>query len=277
GGSDPAIINLVPSDIVIRNNHLSKPLSWRNSHWTIKNLFELKNARRVLIEHNLLEYNWPQAQNGYSIVFTPRNQDGDSPWSMVRDITFRNNLVRHVSSGMNILGTDDIHPSQQTKRILIRDNVFDDVSNVNWEGFGNVFQILSGAADITVDHNTAFETNAVLVACGELNHGFTFTNNIVLNAVYGVGGDNYYGDPAGALSSYFPGAVFRANVIQGGRASDYPTGNFFPDSMSNIGFANYAGGDYRLQANSPYKNAGTDGKDIGANIDVGSRMRSVRH
>ena len=277
GGSDPAIINLVPSDIVIRNNHLSKPLSWRNSHWTIKNLFELKNARRVLIEHNLLEYNWPQAQNGYSIVFTPRNQDGDSPWSMVRDITFRNNLVRHVSSGMNILGTDDIHPSQQTKRILIRDNVFDDVSNVNWEGFGNVFQILSGAADITVDHNTAFETNAVLVASGELNHGFTFTNNIVLNAVYGVGGDNYYGDPAGALSSYFPGAVFRANVIQGGRASDYPTGNFFPDSMSNIGFANYAGGDYRLQANSPYKNAGTDGKDIGANIDVGSRMRSVRH
>ena len=36
--------------------------------------------------------------------------------------------------------------------------------------------------------------------------------------------------------------------------------------MSAVGFVNLAGGDYRLQATSPYKNAGTDGRDVGADI-----------
>ena len=31
GGSDPAVTNLVPSDIVLRRNHLFKPLAWRNA------------------------------------------------------------------------------------------------------------------------------------------------------------------------------------------------------------------------------------------------------
>ena len=53
-----------------------KPAAWRASAWTVKNLFELKNAQRVLVDGNVLERNWPQAQNGYSILLTPRNQDG---------------------------------------------------------------------------------------------------------------------------------------------------------------------------------------------------------
>jgi len=280
GGGDPDVINLVPSDIVIRDNQLSKPVAWRKQSWTVKNLFELKNAQRVLVEHNVLEYNWPSGQNGYAVLFTPRNQDGNSPWSMVRDVTFRNNVIQHVSSGVNILGTDDLHTSEQTKRILIRDNVFDDVSDVNWGGIGNLIQLINGAADVTIDHNTAFETNAVIVATGQPNPGFTFTNNVVLNGRYGVGGDSHYGDPIGALSTYFPGVVFRANVIEGAYPPDYPPGNFFPTSISDIGFANYAGGNYRLQPNSPYKDAGTDGKDLGASIDDSStpvRRRAVRH
>jgi hypothetical protein len=31
GGADPAVTNLVPSDIVLRRNHLYKPLAWRNA------------------------------------------------------------------------------------------------------------------------------------------------------------------------------------------------------------------------------------------------------
>src|SRR2546423_33890 len=47
GGSDPTIRDLVPSDIEIRGNHFFKPLAWRSERWNVKNLFELKNARRV--------------------------------------------------------------------------------------------------------------------------------------------------------------------------------------------------------------------------------------
>jgi hypothetical protein len=279
GGADPDILNLVPSDIVMRGNHIAKPLAWRGSLWSVKNLFELKNARRVLVENNLFEYNWPDAQNGYSILFTPRNQDGGSPWSMVRDITFRNNVVRHVSSGINLLGTDDQHPSQQTKRILIGNNVFDDVSEANWGGLGNLIQIFNGAVDITIDHNTAFATHAVLVSSGKPNTRVAFTNNLSPSGTYGVGGDSYYGDPNHALSAYFPGAVFVANVIQGAYADDYPPGNFFPALITEIGFEDFASGDYRLKSDSPYKNAGTDHKDIGADLNSSvpqPRRRAVR-
>ena len=287
GGADPTIKNLVPSDIVVQGNSMVKPLSWKDakaetadSLWTVKNLFELKNANRVLIERNVFQYNWPNAQAGYAIVFTPRNQDGNSPWSMVRDVTFRNNLIQHISAGVNILGSDDINASQQTKRILIKDNIFEDVNDVDWGGSGNLIQILNGAADITVDHNTAFDTHAVVVASGGPNAGFTFTNNLVQAGQYGVGGDSHYGDPRGALTQYFPGATFTANALQGATEGDYPTGNFFPASIDDIGFMNYVAGDYSLQANSRYKNAGTDGKDIGADINssqASPRRRAVRN
>ena len=41
GGAPPYIQNLVPSDIVVRRNHLTKPLAWRTQNWLVKNLFEL--------------------------------------------------------------------------------------------------------------------------------------------------------------------------------------------------------------------------------------------
>ncbi len=184
GGSDPAVTNLVPSDIEIRGNHLFKPLSWKNAilgtpasphaagttsgslaagthyfrvvalmstdtrtavsapsaevsasvgaggavsltwsgiagadryriyrgtaaggeskymttastatsfnytgasessgtpaasgtRWTVKNIFELKNAQRVVLDGNLIENIWESGQYGYALVLTPRNQ-----------------------------------------------------------------------------------------------------------------------------------------------------------------------------------------------------------
>src|SRR5207245_7659455 len=69
GGADPSIHGLVPSDIEVRRNHFAKPLAWKaggpayeGTPWTVKNLFELKNARRVLVESNLFERNWVHAQ-----------------------------------------------------------------------------------------------------------------------------------------------------------------------------------------------------------------------
>src|SRR5690606_23447694 len=60
GGATPRIEGLVPADIVIRGNHFHKPLRWRIGDpsyegipWSVKNLFELKNARRVVIDGNI--------------------------------------------------------------------------------------------------------------------------------------------------------------------------------------------------------------------------------
>src|SRR5207244_12647765 len=70
GGADPSIVNLVPSDIEIRHNYFFKPTSWRGVWAAVKNLFELKNARRVLVEGNIFENNWIASQAGCAIQFT---------------------------------------------------------------------------------------------------------------------------------------------------------------------------------------------------------------
>ena len=43
----------------------------------------------------------------------------------------------------------------------------------------------------------------------------------------------------------------------------------FPQTVDDVQFVNYNygnGGNYELQSSSPYKNKGTDGKDLGADI-----------
>ncbi|MGB4847892.1 MAG: T9SS type A sorting domain-containing protein, partial [Saprospiraceae bacterium] len=67
---------------------------------------------------------------------------------------------------------------------------------------------------------------------------------------------------------YFnPNWVVTKNVDIGGSATNYPVGNYFPSNIAAVGFADYAGGDYHLTSQSFYKNLGTDGKDLGADID----------
>jgi len=275
GGGDPAIHDLVPSDIEIRHNYFFKPLSWRKgdpsyagTQWSIKNLFELKNARRVLVDGNVFENIWLADQAGFAVQLTVRNQYGRAPWSTIEDVIFTRNIVRHAGSGISILGTDDPNPSQSMKRVLIRDNLFDDVSGARWGGSGRVFQILDyrvGTTDVVVEHNTAFQDGPVLYADGKPHAGFIYRNNLTPRGDYGVIGTGT-GEGTATLRTYFPGAVFVKNAIAGANSSVYPGNNFFPASLDSVGFVNRRAGDYRLAASSHYKNAGTDGRDIGADI-----------
>lgn len=54
----------------------------------------------------------------------------------------------------------------------------------------------------------------------------------------------------------------------GGASANYPPDNFFPPSFDQVGLANRAGVAYHLLAASPYKKAGTDGRDIGCDFDA---------
>ncbi len=271
GGADPRIANLVPADIEVVQNHMAKPLRWKKddpafegTEWSVKNLFELKNARRVSVDGNLLEYNWPHAQNGFAILFTVRNQDGGAPWSVVEDVTFSNNLVRHVAAGINVLGRDDNHPSQQTRRIAIRNNMFLDVGG-RW-GNGRLFQLLNGTSAIAIDHNTAMQTGGVLFADGEPNANFVFQNNVIPHNEHGITGSGT-GPGNASLDRYFPAAVVRRNVLVGARAASYPRDNFFPASLAELGFRS-AGGHRTLRLGKTFATQSTDGSAPGADIDA---------
>src|SRR5687767_14668173 len=270
GGGDPAIPNLVPSDIVVTRNHLSKPLRWKKddpsfegTEWAVKNLFELKNARRVLVDGNLLEYNWPHAQNGFAILFTVRNQDGGAPWSVIEDVTFVNNIVRHVAGGINMLGRDDIQQSQQTSRISISNNLFVDVGG-DW-GNGRLFQLLDGTHGVSIDHNTALQTGSLLFGGDHAPHtGFVFQNNIAPHNEHGISGS---GTSPGTqtLARYFPRAIVRGNVIIGGSDGQYPTGNTFARTAEDAGIAALRTGDVAAMAARPPR-AGAGGPVAGADL-----------
>jgi hypothetical protein len=273
GGADPRVANLVPSDIEFRLNHCFKPLSWNpkhptygGRHWSVKNLFELKNARRVLIERNVFENNWVDAQPGPSILFTPRNQDGGAPWSTVEDVMFRNNIIRNVAAGVSILGTDDLQSSGQARRITIEDNLFEEVGGALLGGNGRLFQVLSGAANIIINHNTAFQAAHTLIADGRPSSGLIYTNNITAPGEYGIFGSGA-SEGLSTLERYFPDAVIARNVFVGRPSRLYPPGNFFAGSLDEVGFVDRQKRNYRLKNNSAYRRAGTDGRDIGCDIE----------
>jgi hypothetical protein len=271
GGADPLIAGLVPSDIEIRGNHLAKPTAWRDPGpgqpaWTVKNLLELKNARRVTIAGNLIEHNWPAAQTGFAILFTPRNQDGGAPWSVVEDVTFEHNVVRHVAGGVSILGEDDIRSSRPTRQIRIADNLFLDVGGA-W-GDGGLFQIMHGTTDVRIEHNTAVHTGTPLFGGDTRPHtGFVFRDNIVLHNEYGIIGSGT-GSGMPSIQRYFPDARLAGNAIVGAAGRLYPPDNFWPPTVEDVGFADAGAGDYRLAADSPYRGAGTDGRDVGADLEA---------
>jgi hypothetical protein len=236
------------------------------TRWSVKNLFELKNARQVVIDGNVFENNWVDAQSGFAILFTVRNQDGTAPWSVVEDVMFSNNILRHTAAGINLLGRDDLHPSEQLKRVTIQNNLFDDVGGAQWGSNGRFLQI-TATADVKVDHNTIFQTGNIITAYGVPNQGFTFTNNIAPHNAFGIIGD---GAASGnlTLDQYFPERSLKKNVFVGGQSANYPKKNFYPAAFATVGFVDQPNGNYRLTEVSPYKQAGTKDKDVGADINA---------
>ena len=238
--------------------------------WLVKNLFELKNARGVVVEQNLFENNWAHGQAGYAILFTPRNQDGACTWCVVEDVTFTANVVRNVAAGLNILGYDDLAPSRQTATIRITHNLFYQVDR-GLGGTGWFALITGGPRAITMDHNTvdANGSAVVYVAGGSATApqqvlGFQFTNNATRHNEYGINGTDV-GFGNAILGHFFPDAVFARNWLQGGSASRYPADNFFGGAYA-AAFVDTAVANYRPAIGGVLWDQATDGGHIGADL-----------
>ena len=258
GGSLPAIRGLIPSNIEIRRNYFFKPLSWKvghpsyaGIHWTIKNLLELKNARNVIVDGNVFENSWTEAQIGYAVLFTVRSEDGLAPWATIENVSFTNNTVKNTDQGFALLGADLPYPSGRGNGLVIANNLF--------IGIANRFLTMSGFYNVTVNHNTHFQNGNVTMLHGEPSTGFVHTNNITVRSGFGYFGDNA-GEGTVALATYTPGYFFQRNLIAGAAASVYPVNNFFPSSITGV-----LDSEFRV-VNSAYKSAGTDGKDLGCDI-----------
>jgi hypothetical protein len=284
GGADPSIPGLVPSDLTFRRNLVARPEEWRGAGWQVKNLFELKNARRALIEANIFERNWSHAQSGYAILFTVANTDGRAWWVTVEDVTFRNNVVRHAGSGVNVLARDQHgDPSGVARGIRIAGNLFYDIDKSRWGGAGIFLLIGEGPEDLIVEHNTVIHSGNVISAYGGsaarpvTAPRFIFRENLMRHNEFGVhGGGRSIGSDS--LDAYFPGSLFARNVLAGGRASRYPPDNLFPSADEfERAFVDFANHDYRLRADSPFAKAAADGGPLGAPPEVFRLLDPTRH
>ena len=262
GGQTPTLAGVVPSDITIQGNYLYKPLSWKSTNYIIKNLLELKNGRRVLIESNILENSWGPLQFGQALTFTVRTEYGTAPWAVVQDVTFRYNIIRNAGRVSLFTGYDDQAGNLGVgSNLTLQNNVFENIAERGFAAFG--------AATLVIDHNTLLmNPGSQMLLAGDIapTSGLVFTNNIATHGLYGV-----WGSGAGlgtvALNAYFPGAQFANNALLDApvNPSSYPAGNLFR-TTAEAGFMNLAAGDYRLGSASPFLASGTDGRAIGADV-----------
>jgi hypothetical protein len=270
--------------------------------FVVKNHLELKNAIRVLVEANLMENSWGGfTQTGHAILLTPKNQHTRSgnnvcPICQVTDVTIRYNHISHAGGGMvfatSISGNGDGNgaPALSGARWSIHDVVLDDI-NRSYVGGGGLFEVQNGwpkdpVNTVTVNHITGFpDIQSHILSIGNKDgnqqmYGFVFTNNIVMTGngpVWSTGGGDtncaYHGTPAEKFANCFASYKFTNNALlavpPAYPPSSWPAGNFYSQTVNEARFTRYLqGGDgnYQLQNNSPYKNAGTDGRDLGADI-----------
>jgi hypothetical protein len=277
GGADPAVPNLVPSDIEVRGNHFYKPPSWQGA-WTVKNLLEFKAGIRVLIENNVFENNWADAQSGAAILFRSVNQSGGAPWSETRDLIFRYNIVRNSANGMNIIGIGTSHPAIPMSRVYIAHNSWELIGNGAFNG-GALWQI-GGVVDLVMENNTGFgKTHGVQFLSGRSGN-LVLRNNVFGKSEENIGFDFALGSSEGfgwgtaALNAHAQTWTFVNNVVTKG-ASQFPAGNSYVSSPAAIGLS-HLWSDTALNGSSSFLSAGTAGSMPGADyIALRSRLQGV--
>ena len=279
GGADPRIQGLTPTDIEIRRNHFYKPLEWKASGaWTVKNLFELKNSRRVLVEENIFENNWSDAQTGFAIVLKSINDGGRCTWCVTEQVTFRYNKIINSPGGVNIVAVQAYNGggAVPAHNMDIGHNVFEDVGLSSQPGSKRIFQMLGPLSAIRVAHNTAFGEDVIVMFDGGANQDIAIQNNLFTRGNYGIFGSSK-GEGKSALGYYAPNSSVTGNVLVGAPATIYPEGNYFPTGTLVVGMTDYAGGDYSLLSSSPYATAGTDGGAPGADVtELRRRLEGVK-
>ena len=278
GGGDPGIFGLSPSDITIRGNHFWKDPTWKGK-WTVKNLFELKNARRVLVENNVFENNWADAQSGMAIVIkSSQDACGTCTWEGTTDVTFRYNIVRNSPRGFNVQAVDcsgqacvDVH----VQRVRAENNLFENIGTFNATGTDGFLTLLThDLTDVALIHNT-FIGNLPTTGIGTvMDYGAGAARRLQIDdnifaghAEYAV---FYSGMQAGITSlQAMAGSSwsYQRNVagnVNPTLVSKFPAESWYP-TLTGIGFTSAT--DYRLSPTSQFKGRGAGGTDPGANID----------
>ena len=273
--------------------------------WREKNLFECKTCAKVLAFGNYFGGTtdsqggyWPDAQSLAINIKLEQDSVGPTTCDLMEDITIYKNFGKNLHAGVAIVGRTVGAQSctNNPDRVLVRDNVFElDASTWNPEAgassgtWNATAWSLSGTEDMQIIHNTIVNANPTQGSCipsvfsdGMLLMvgdpvatkwgGFVFKNNIGDYRGCGVAGGGANGNDATAsLNGVYTGWVFTNNGIMrsAGAGPNYPSGQIWATSWGPqlVNFNSGLDGNYRVASGSSWKNAATDGSDVGADVD----------
>jgi hypothetical protein len=214
------------------------------------------------------------------------------------DIVWYKNFMKNVHAGTAVVGHTISGASNcgiTPDRVLFRDNLFE-MDDVVWDPepgassgtWGATGWFLGGTQNLQIVHNTIINANAPQSStCGSVFSdgslilvgdpvtpkwsGFVFKDNVIDYRGCGISGSGAIDNANNALANQFTGFVVTTNGIMrsAGAASNWPTGQVWATSWASqlLNFNSGRDGNYRVANGTTWKNAASDGKDLGADVD----------
>lgn len=231
GGADCPSEDKIPQDVLITNSHLFKPMEWRGkAGCVVKNLYELKNAKRVTLRGCTLENSWTNGQVGFAIVLSVRNQGGKNPWATIENCVIEDCITKNSAGGVSVLGRDDSQNSKVMTNMMLRRNKFTNI-NPEFGANGRQVQILGGPINLSFEDNEWQAVRAnTLITFDHPNlkvQGFRFVRNKGHEGAYGIHGTDAPGLGKVVLDFYCPDGYAWDQVTivnDGSRNITYPPG-----------------------------------------------------
>lgn len=206
GGGDSVSSDRMAHDITMIGCDLSKNPAWFNK-WQTKNALEFKAARRATVKSCDFKYGGTD-QGDYLIVATPRNQDGNAPWSCIEDIVIQNCTGSNAGGILNTLGTDNENTSGILSGLVLSDSQFTNIIPTLPNSQGRLFMFGDGPNLVVISNLQVQGSNLAARGYfyGKAPTKLTLTKLTLPDSLYGWHIDN---DGAGhdAILQYAPDAI----------------------------------------------------------------------
>jgi hypothetical protein len=216
----------------------------------------------------------------------------------MEDLVWYKNFMKNVHAGTAVVGhtiTGAINCGITPDRVLFKDNIFEMDAEV-WDPepgassgtWGATGWFLGGTQNLQIVHNTIINANAPQASsCGSVFSdgslilvgdpttpkwsGLLFKDNVIDYRGCGISGSGAINHANNALANQFTGFDVTNNGIMrtGGAASNWPGTQLWATSWASqlLNFNSGRDGNYRVASGTTWKNAGGDGKDLGADVD----------
>lgn len=221
--------------------------------------FELKGGERFDITGNTFENNGQDTTPcGAAMIFTPRAYFSGG---VNRDININDNVFRRSGSGIQVASLDGARPvGGVNQRFKIDGNLFYDLDLWKYSSVPNLvggrgvcgysIWAVGPTEDLTITHNTAFDTRGVHTTFLTLAYTGGYEGLVVRNNIYTHNHDNGHGaisvagdfsdrtpSPTGTPNAVFnaiapAGSVFSNNVVIPGVKNSSSDANYLSTSTS---------------------------------------------